>query len=70
MKVKKEADENKTKSKEQALMDLVNRLKEEIQVLENELDILHKDKDEADKNAQILHQLYEDNIIDADGKLR
>ena len=51
-------------------MDLFNRLKEEIQVLENELVILHKDKDEADKNAKILHQFYENNTIDTDGKLR
>ena len=70
LKVKKEADEKKAKSKEQAHMDLVNMLKEEIQVLENELFILHKDKDEVDKNSQILHQLSKNNIIDANGKLR
>ena len=47
--------------------DMIEKLQREVNLLQNELDLAHHIQDEADKNARLLEQLYEKDLIDEEG---
>ena len=46
----------------------IYQLKREVEDLKNELLLAEQSKNEAEKNKEILAQLFENNIIDGEGK--
>ena len=59
-------EEKHKKEKEQT----IDALKREVDLLKSELDFAYDLQKEADKNAMLLERLFEDDVIDADGKLK
>ena len=47
--------------------DMIEKLQKEVNLLQNELDLAYHIQDEADKNARLLEQLYEKDLIDEEG---
>ena len=63
---KEEQEEKKRKEKDE----LIDRLQRELNNLQAELDLAYDLNDKADKQAQLLGKLYEDDVIDEDGNLK
>ena len=48
---------------------MIQNLKDEIQYMKDKIGELNENKKDAEKNANILAQLYEKSIIDSDGNI-
>ena len=60
----REAKEADDKQREAEIIYKTKQLQEEVQILKKELELALSEKEKADENADILHRLYNDNIID------
>ena len=65
----RKSKEEESKNEKMKQESLVSNLKEDIQRLWEQVNELEKDKAEADRNKNILAQLIEANVIDADVSL-
>ena len=65
-KIKEEQEEKEKAEREEA----IDRLKREVSLLKNELDLAYDIQEKADNNAILLEKLLENNIIDEEGNLK
>ena len=65
-KIKEEQEEKEKAEREEA----IDRLKREVSLLKNELDLASDIQEKADNNAILLEKLFENNIIDEEGNLK
>ena len=65
----REAKETDDKQREAEMIYKTKQLQEEVEILKKELEVALSEKEKADENADILHRLYNDNIIDENGNL-
>ena len=65
-KIKEEQEEKEKAEREEA----IDRLKREVSLLKNELDLAYDIQEKADNNAILLEKLFENNIIDEEGNLK
>ena len=65
-KIKEEQEEKEKAEREEA----IDRLKREVSLLKNELDLAYDIQEKADNNAKLLEKLFENNIIDEEGNLK
>ena len=66
---KKEAQELFVKEAKAAQDMLIHRLKEEVKTLRDELEVAKVEQMEASKNAEMLNELYQKNLIDINGNI-
>ena len=67
-KFERAAKQEAEKGEKEALKIQISLLKEEVKSLKDELLISEFDRFEAEKNRDILGQLYDQNVIDREGK--
>ena len=65
----KEAQELFAKEANEAQDMLIHRLKEEVKTLRDELELAKEEQIEASKNAEMLNELYQKNVIDINGNV-
>ena len=65
----KEAQELFAKEAKEAQDMLIHRLKEEVKTLRDELELAKEEQIEASKNAEMLNELYQKNVIDINGNV-
>ena len=66
----REAAEEEEKGSVSELLSQIEELKREVNLLQKDLDEAQIIKLEADKNAELLHRLYQNDIIDENGELK
>ena len=66
---RKAAEEDKKNYKNE-LLSQIEDLKREVNLLQKDLDEVMVEKVEADKNADLLHRLFQSDIIDENGDLK
>ena len=66
----REAAEEKEKGSQSELLSQIEELKKEASLLQKDLDEAQIIKLEADKNAELLHRLYQNDITDENGELK
>ena len=62
------AKAEEVKAEKEAMDNQIYQLKREVEALKDELKTAEFDRFEADKNRDILATLYEQNLIDREGK--
>ena len=67
-KFERAAKQNAEKGEKEALKTQISLLKEEVKLLKDELQVSEFDRFEAEKNRDLLGQLYDQNVIDREGK--
>ena len=65
----KEAQELFAKEAKEVQDMLIHRLKEEVKTLRDELELAKEEQIEASKNAEMLNELYQKNVIDINGNV-
>ena len=66
----REAAEEEEKGSQSELLSQIEELKREVNLLQKDLDEAQIIKLEADKNEELLHRLYQNDIIDENGELK
>ena len=64
---KRQEEENKRGNDTARQLAIIGSLKEEVASLKDELLLIQSQKEEADRNAEMLHKLYEQKVIDENG---
>ena len=63
------AEKEERSRKEQEQISIMETLKQQVLKLKDQLDKSDYDREEADRNMDILRKLYESQVIDRDGNL-
>ena len=66
----REAAEEDKKNDKNELLSQIEDLKREVNLLQKDLDEAMVEKVEDDKNADLLHRLFQSDIIDENGNLK